>query len=91
MSGGDPRRREAMNFAAWIKPKAEQAAFVSRLLQSRIHVILCFRAKEKVRLEKTVDERTGVVRTYFRNDVTRQTASATAGRSEFSARRRNNP
>lgn len=52
MAGDDTRRREAMKMAAWIKPKLAHKAMVSRLLQVRAHVILCFRAEEKIEIAK---------------------------------------
>jgi hypothetical protein len=54
-SGGDARRRESMKMAAWIKPKTAHRKLVTRLLQVRAHVILCFRAEEKIEITK--DER----------------------------------
>lgn len=51
-AGDDPRRREAMKMAAWIRPKMEHKRFVSRLLQLRSHLILCFRAEEKIEIAK---------------------------------------
>lgn len=42
--GGDQRK----NLSAWIRPKREHKQMVTRLLQVRAHVILCFRAEEKV-------------------------------------------
>lgn len=44
--------REAMKMTAWIAPKMEHKRFVSRLLQLRSHVILCFRAEEKTEIVK---------------------------------------
>jgi hypothetical protein len=55
MAGDDYRRREGCKMAAWIKPKMSHKRMVSRLLQLRAHVILCFRAEEKI--EMTKDER----------------------------------
>lgn len=52
MAGDDQRRREAMKMAAWIKPKMEHKHLVTRLLQLRAHVILCFRAEEKIEIVK---------------------------------------
>ncbi len=40
--------RDAVKMTAWIKPKLAHKAMVSRLLQVKAHVILCFRAEEKV-------------------------------------------
>lgn len=48
MAGEDWKKRESCKMAAWIKPKMEHKRFVSRLLQIRAHLILCFRAEEKV-------------------------------------------
>lgn len=47
--------REAVKFTAWIKPKEAHKKMVTRLLQVRAHVILCFRAAEKIEIVK--DER----------------------------------
>lgn len=52
--------REAVKMAAWIKPKTAHKAFVSRLLQVRAHLILCFRAEEKVEM-KRVDGKMEIV------------------------------
>jgi len=55
---GDPadrdywKKREAVKMAAWIKPKVDHKKMISRLLQIRAHVILCFRAEEKVEMER---------------------------------------
>lgn len=42
--------REAGKMAAWIKPKMGHKAMVQKLLQVRAHVILCFRAEEKIEM-----------------------------------------
>jgi hypothetical protein len=42
--------REAAKMSAWIKPKQAHRKFVTRLLQVRCHVILCFRAAERVEM-----------------------------------------
>lgn len=44
--------RDAVKMTAWIAPKMEHKRFVSRLLQLRSHVILCFRAEEKTEIVK---------------------------------------
>jgi hypothetical protein len=44
--------REAVKMAAWIKPKMEHKRFVTRLLQIHAHLILCFRAEEKIEIAK---------------------------------------
>jgi AAA domain len=44
------KKREACKMAAWIKPKMDHKKMVQRLLQVRAHLILCFRAEEKVEM-----------------------------------------
>jgi hypothetical protein len=44
--------RDAVKMTAWIKPKQAHKKFVSQLLQIRSHLILCFRAEEKVEMVK---------------------------------------
>lgn len=46
--------RDAVKMTAWIKPKTEHKKMVSRLLRVKPHVILCFRAEEKLE-QVTVD------------------------------------
>lgn len=43
---------EKVNFTAWIKPKAAENQFIYSLLSANCHVILCFRAKEKIKVVK---------------------------------------
>lgn len=50
MAGDDWKKREAVKMAAWIKPKMEHKKMVQRLLQVRAHLILCFRAEEKIEM-----------------------------------------
>lgn len=53
MAGDDYRKREKLKFAAWIKPKANRNRLIQFGLQrTRAHVILCFRAKEKLEMVK---------------------------------------
>lgn len=52
MAGDDWKKREACKMAAWIKPKMAHKQMVQRLLQVRSHLILCFRAEDKVKMEK---------------------------------------
>jgi hypothetical protein len=52
MAGQDWKKREQCNFSAWIRPKASHNRFVNRLLQMRVHLILAFRAKDKMILVK---------------------------------------
>lgn len=50
MAGNDWKKREACKMAAWIKPKSAHKKMVQQLLQVRTHVILCFRAEQKVEM-----------------------------------------
>lgn len=52
MAGTDWQKREACKMAAWVKPKGAHKKMVSKLLQVRAHLILCFRAEEKVEMRK---------------------------------------
>lgn len=62
MTKGDDSwsKRERFTMAAWIKPKMEHKAFVQKLLQLRAHLVLCFRAEEKLDMVK-VDGKTKIV------------------------------
>lgn len=57
MAGDDWKKREACRMASWIKPKTEHKHMVSKLLQVRAHLILCFRADQKIEMVK--DPQTG--------------------------------
>ncbi len=61
MAGSDWKRRESCTMAAWIKPKMEHKQFVSKLLQLRSHLILCFRAEQKIEIAKDSDGKTKIV------------------------------
>lgn len=50
MAGDDWKKRESCKMAAWIKPKMAHKQMVDTLLQVRAHVILCFRAEEKIEM-----------------------------------------
>jgi hypothetical protein len=52
MAGTDWQKRESCKMASWIKPKMAHKAFVSKLLQVRAHLILCFRAEPKTEMKK---------------------------------------
>lgn len=52
MAGDDWKKREAVKFAAWVKPKREHKLLIQRLLQLRVHLIVCLRAEEKVDIVK---------------------------------------
>jgi len=47
--------RDAVKMTAWIKPKMAHRQMISRLLQVRAHLILCFRAEEKVEIVTKID------------------------------------
>ena len=51
----DNKKRESCKMTAWIKPKTDHKRMVSRLLQVRAHLILCFRAEQKVDIVQTSD------------------------------------
>jgi len=51
----DFKRRDACRLASWIKPKQQHKALVSKLLQLRAHLILCFRAEPKIEMVKGPD------------------------------------
>jgi hypothetical protein len=44
--------RDAVKMTAWIKPKMAHRRMVSRLLQVRAHLVLCFRAQESIEIVK---------------------------------------
>ena len=50
MAGDDWKKREAVKVAAWIKPKMSHKKMVQSLLQVRAHLILCFRAEQKIEM-----------------------------------------
>lgn len=52
MAGDDYQKRERVKMAAWIQPKLAHKQLVSKLLQVRAHLILCFRAEEKIEIVK---------------------------------------
>jgi len=52
MSGGDWQKAERVKMASWIKPKVSHKKMVQQLLQVRAHLILCFRAEEKIEMVK---------------------------------------
>lgn len=52
MAGNDWKKREACKMAAWIKPKMAHKKMVSKLLQVKAHLVLCFRAEPKIEMMK---------------------------------------
>ncbi|HAK63594.1 MAG TPA: hypothetical protein DCO82_10190 [Alphaproteobacteria bacterium] len=61
MAGDNWQKREACKMAAWIKPKMAHKHMVSSLLQIRAHVIMCFRAEEKVEMKRDEKGKTQIV------------------------------
>ena len=61
MAGNDWRKREACKFAASAQCKPEHNKFVQRLLRAKMAVILCFRAKDKVKMEKDGNGKTKII------------------------------
>ncbi len=52
--------RDSAKMASWIKPKGEHKRMMQRLLQTRAHLILCFRAEAKIEIVKE-DGKTKIV------------------------------
>lgn len=52
MAGNDYKKRERMTWAAWTRPKADEAIMINTMLQMRCHIVLCFRGKEKIKIVK---------------------------------------
>lgn len=61
MAGDDYAKRERVKMASWIKPKMAHKAMVQKLLQVRAHLILCFRAEEKVEMVKNAQGKMEIV------------------------------
>lgn len=55
LAGSDFKKRDRMNWTAWIKPKAAENQFIYTMLEANCHLILCFRAKEKIKIVKGAD------------------------------------
>lgn len=47
--------RDAVKMTSWIKPKGEHRKMVQKLLQVRAHLILCFRAEEKIEMIRNAE------------------------------------
>lgn len=50
MAGDDWKKREACKMAAWIKPKKSHKDMMQTLLQLKAHIILTFRAEQKIEM-----------------------------------------
>lgn len=52
-AGDDYKKREQLKFTAWIEPKSQRNRLIQMGIQRvNAHLILCFRAKEKLELKK---------------------------------------
>lgn len=61
-AGNDWAKRDRIKMSSWIKPKGARTMFIMHALQrSRAHIILCFRAKEKVVMAKDSNGKTEIV------------------------------
>lgn len=55
IAGNDYKKRERSTWSAWIKPKAEENEFIYTMIGADCHILLCFRAKEKLKIVKGKD------------------------------------
>lgn len=55
LAGQDWQKRERVKFLAWAKPKAERRRLINAILQMDLNFVFCFRAKEKLKLERGKD------------------------------------
>lgn len=53
MTGTDQAKRQRATFAAWVEPKAAENHFIYQMLSMTVPVILCLRAKEKIKIAKS--------------------------------------
>lgn len=60
LTEGDWQKVNRFKMLAWVKPKAQHKRMVSKLLQLRVHLILCFRAEPKVKMV-TVERETKII------------------------------
>lgn len=54
------RDKSTVNIAAWIEPKTQHRKMVQRMLQLQLHLILCFRADDKIEIGKDAQGRTEI-------------------------------
>lgn len=52
MAGDDWQKRNSCAMASWVRPKKDHKRLMNHLLQLKAHIILCFRAEEKVEMVK---------------------------------------
>lgn len=50
IAGDDMKKRERATWTAWIEPKAAENEFVYTMLSADCHIVLCLRAKEKLKI-----------------------------------------
>lgn len=55
LAGQDQRARQRSTWSAWVRPKAAENEFIYTMLEADCHLILCFRAKEKIKVVKGRD------------------------------------
>lgn len=65
----EEKTRERLGMVAWKEPKLAHKRFISRLLQSRCHIILCLRAEEKLLME-TIEEESSSGKKYKKTVIT---------------------
>jgi hypothetical protein len=58
LSHGDANKANGVKMLAWAKPKAERRRMINTILQKQVNMIFCFRAKEKVKPDKS--EKSGI-------------------------------
>jgi energy-coupling factor transporter ATP-binding protein EcfA2 len=52
LSGGNAEKAERVKMLAWSKPKAARRRMINSILQQPCNFIFCFRAKEKIKVER---------------------------------------
>lgn len=52
MAGDDFGKRNKLTMLAWSKPKAQRRRLINSILQMSCNLIFCFRAKQKIKLER---------------------------------------
>ena len=55
MAGENYEKRNKMTWAAWVKPKQDEGLMINAMLQMSCHIVLAFRAKEKIKIVKGKD------------------------------------
>lgn len=62
MTDSNGRVQQSKNLSAWIAPKMAHRKFVSRTLQAKPHIIMCFRAAERVEAVRKPDGKLEIVK-----------------------------